>query len=256
MAAPTTGYSLRGAPPTSSNPPHLKIPDPIPHGDLDAFTVEHWFYLDSLSQSGGALANMEPGASFDERGYNFYFRSTAGGEFSFTRYGESLRVGTPLVGEWAHVAWIYNGDGTGEVFQNGVSLGSGSLGGSSNYIPSCGYWHSRCNGDVPPIDGKIARVRFWNKALTAQEITDSMNKERYPTGTPDLLAEYGLESNHVFEEPNLFQARAELPENEQNSALSISGTVRDETGGLVETTVLLFRKNSGRLIEETKKQQR
>ena len=83
-----------------------------------------------------------------------------------------------------------------------------------------------------------------------------MNKERYPTGTPDLLAEYGLESNHVFEEPNLFQARAELPENEQNSALSISGTVRDETGGLVETTVLLFRKNSGRLIEETKKQQR
>lgn len=183
MSDGLVGYDLRG-----SGQPWLCIPDPLPNDGIvyQPFTIEHWLWLDDISDNRGLLTNIPPGSAWSDGGLNVYIRSQTGAGYSFAADGKTLRVGTPPVGQWVHVAWVYTGSRF-EIFVSGTSLGTVSI----SHIPvKTGYLHSRFNNtEQAAIWGKVARLRFWDRALTAAEVLVAGNSI-YDASEPGLIVQY------------------------------------------------------------------
>lgn len=199
MAVPATGYALLGLAGRNS----LCIPLPVPNDgiSLKPFTVEHWLYLDSNDSTGGMLSNLVPGDGFNTGPLNLYIRSVAGEGYSFTGGGTNLRAGTPPVGQWFHVAWVFTGS-QATIYENGALLASGNV---SSIPVGCDWIHSEFNSGTAdtPIDGKIARLRFWSKALTGNEVADAKDAT-YDDSEPGLIVQYELDESpaEVFAKPD------------------------------------------------------
>lgn len=183
MSNGLAGYSLKG-----SAQPWLCIPDPLPNDGIayKPFTIEHWLWLDDNSDNRGLLTSIPPGSAWNEGGLNLYIRSEAGAGYSFAANGVTLRKGTPPIGQWVHVAWIYTG-AKFEVFQNGLSVGNVSV---SSIPVKSSYLHSKFNiSDEPAIWGRVARLRFWDRALVAAEVAAAKDG-LYDAREPGLIVQY------------------------------------------------------------------
>lgn len=197
MAAPTTGYDL-----TQVHPIGWCIPDPLPNDGeyYQPFTVEHWLYLESLPDNAGILTAMVPESAWSDAGLNLYLRSQSGAGYAFTVSGSYTRAGTPPIGQWTHVAWVYTGT-TIKIYENGQEIGNTSR---SSIPVECQFLHARFNNtEQQTINGKVARLRFWNKALTTTEVAAAKDAT-YDASEPDLIVQYELDdpAPEVFAKPD------------------------------------------------------
>lgn len=224
MAAPTKGYRLDSGP-----SPYLQLPVLIYPSNkystsyknyYEHFTVEFWAYVETLNESSGVITNIKPGESWSSDGVNIYFRAVAGESVAFTVSGNYVRAGTLSTGAWNHVACVY-GPGINESYRNlsiwlnGAFAGEHSGTGvnlASMRVEDPGYfWHSVYNGlSTVPFDGKVARLRFWNKPLSGQEIQAAMDMGEIPEGQSGLLAAWLLDTDYANEPAEYFAPHALL----------------------------------------------
>lgn len=184
---PNTGYTVRG----DAGRLGWCIPDPLPHdgSSYSPFTIEHWLYMNANNEDAGLLSVFPPGSSWDDTGINLYIRSQGAAGYAFTVSGSHVRTGSPPLALWAHVAWVWTGSQV-EIWEDGVLLGSTGI----SSIPVTGdYWHADYNGGNEPINGQVARLRFWSKALDSAGITAAREASHDPDD-PDLLMDYPLDT--------------------------------------------------------------
>lgn len=242
MAAPTKGYRLDSGP-----SPYLQLPVLIYPSNkystsyknyYEHFTVEFWAYVETLNESSGVITNIKPGESWSSDGVNIYFRAVAGESVAFTVSGNYVRAGTLSTGAWNHVACVY-GPGINESYRNlsiwlnGAFAGEHSGTGvnlASMRVEDPGYfWHSVYNGlSTVPFDGKVARLRFWNKPLSGQEIQAAMDMGEIPEGQSGLLAAWLLDTDYANEPAEYFAPHALLGNTEEYTHVPCGP---DEGGG-------------------------
>ena len=246
MSAPTTGYNV------SSGPlPGMRIPNPLPlqaNGQARPFTVEHWYYLHELPSNAGLLGTLIPGQAFNTVGINLYFRTQAGQGLRLGIAGSDIRIGNAVIGEWTHIAWVFTGT-QGEVWHNGSMVGSGNIS-NSNLHGSAPFWHAQFNSSSPIANCDIARLRFWDKALTGAEIQVAMNAVHLPMGTPGLMAEYQFDTGNATELPSTYNAPAQLLGNSEQVPRSVSGIITDHNGHPAQRTVRLIHRDTGALVAQ------
>jgi len=161
------------------------------------FTIGAWVYVTDLTGRNPAVANTTTAA---ERGFMFYALDTsvlAGGVtkamvFQITRgvAGQALLFKSndnviTSVG-WNYVAFTMNGLGTGQFYLNGQPIttttahsGTPALStGDSSRTMSVG----RITGFSFFLTGRIAPVQIYNLALTAQEVEDNFDADKFQYG--------------------------------------------------------------------------
>jgi len=74
----------------------------------------------------------------------------------------------PSDGEWHHIVWLLdNNSGTGEIFVNGVSIGSDTFSANSDSFTTIG---SISDGTRSYYDGQMQDLRIYDRILTPAEI--------------------------------------------------------------------------------------
>ena len=150
------------------------------------FTISAWIYPETIS---GERAIFSKGSSgLKGAGINFL---VSGGRlkvyiFDSTgvrKAGASDKVIVPQ--KWQHVTFSFNGE-TGYFYCNGKKCGQLKCSGftpCSRYI-SIGKW---CYGNAWQFQGVIDEVKFYNRALTSEEIAAQYNKEKAPSQQPTSI---------------------------------------------------------------------
>lgn len=247
MSAPTTGYNVSSGP-----SPFMRIPNPLPlqaDGQARPFTVEHWYYLHELPSNAGLLGTLIPGELFSTVGINLYFRAQAGQGLRLGIAGSDIRIGDAVIGEWTHIAWVFTGT-QGEIWHNGSLVGSGNIS-NSNLHGSAPFWHSQYTiVEWGASNCEIARLRFWDKALTGAEIQVAMNAVHLPMGTPGLMAEYQFDTGNATELPSTYNAPAQLLGNSEQAPRSVSGVITDHNGQPAQRDVRLIHRDTGALVAQ------
>jgi len=157
----------------------------------DAVTVAAWVKINS---NGSAFSIARKGATLTPA-YSLN-RQGASNRFTFYVYlGSWVNSGsssTPTtVGEWYHIAGVYNGSEI-MIYVNGVMEGSSSYSGPIPTTTDNFY----IGGDVGTgsewFNGLIDEVSLWNKALTQSQIqtvmNDSLSSAYYQTSDSGLVA--------------------------------------------------------------------
>jgi RHS repeat-associated protein len=116
-------------------------------------------YVRVISGGGGAIwGEYASGRGFDE---------------TRTVYSTTINTGT-----WYHVAYVYDGS-TPVLYVNGSAVGSNSTqnsGGSGGFVNAFGTLAYPDTSYVTSVfPGKVDEAGVWNKALSAQEVTDLYN---------------------------------------------------------------------------------
>jgi len=195
MTTPVSGYTLQG-----SAPKGICIPNPVPRSPslLASFTIEHWLYLNSDPGANGLLAENVPNSSFISGPLVFYISGSNGP--TFTVGSSSLSPGASLpVGEWIQLAWVFTGTHR-RIYKNGALVADGAL---SEIPAGCGFFHCAFHNDLSPVDGQLARLRFWNKAMTATDVAAAKDAT-YDASEPNLIVQYNLDepAPDVFGKPD------------------------------------------------------
>ena len=135
-------------------------------------TFKAWIYLEAapsgtmcISDYGANVAGSRNTFIVNGSGYLAYL---AGG----SNAGVTASVATVPVGEWVHVAFVYDG-ANGFLYQNGEQVGTGDLSGVET--PTEGEnlkIGQRVAGGSIPFNGLIDELSIWDEALTQQEIID------------------------------------------------------------------------------------
>lgn len=167
--------------------------------------------------------------------------------FHFGLNGSHLRGGNHVTGAWTHLAWVFTGT-QAQVWQNGAMVASGDIG-NGTLAGSSSFWHSVFDSTVVGADCRIARLRFWDRALSGADISASMNAVVLPLGTADLLAEYRLDSGHSVEVASV-APMAQLLGN-ASTLRTVAGTVLDDAGGPAQRTVRVYSRLTGQLVGQT-----
>ncbi len=142
-------------------------------GTLSALTVEVWVNISSLSGASYNRVISQDYISSEDTGLGWLNILTTGEVYS--RLSGSLQSTSSAisVGEWTHVAMVWNGS-TLRFYFNGVLDGSiysfSSIVSSDNdlYLG----WQGRYNNTY--FHGGMDEVRIWNTARSAQQIRDNM----------------------------------------------------------------------------------
>lgn len=180
------GYSGMGVK-MLTKPDYVQLPSNFTVG-LTSFTFAAWVKMDQLKN---ATRFFDLGNGADATNNFFVFIPSAGGDNTFmrVRYRESTGTGANLdvpatnkvpVGAWAHVALTLNwndasNNGVLRVYLNGVQVASTS---TYPYNPSMlgaatadnFLGRSRWNQDANGFNGTMDDVRFYNRALTSEDV--------------------------------------------------------------------------------------
>ncbi len=156
-------------------------------GSYSAITVSAWFRFEgSVSDSYRAIIS---GQSADF----FIGKNTGNSNIGIQdgSYNSAMAVGTNAWdGAWHHIAYTFSG-GTGTVYLDGVSVGSGAFSGGTGAI-----WIGQENeGAGYDFNGKIDDVRFYSRALSPAEIAalySSVQSSHAATTKTGLVAYYSL----------------------------------------------------------------
>ena len=174
MAAPTKGYQLDPAVLGGFRVPQVLRPF-LSNGAFyfDSFSIDLWFYLNSFSQYGTLLSCKIDGngdiGSFNDPGLLLYLRNISTEGFASFIGNQVLRKGDPQIGVWTHFCYTFDRENgrTAKIFENGVELGSVAVSEADSKYRATPEWidyYDYSSGEKP-IDGEIARLRFWRKAL-------------------------------------------------------------------------------------------
>jgi hypothetical protein len=172
---------------------------------VTAITVEAWINADTWKTNywQGTIVGKD---NTNQTGYTL--RCGNNGKLSFVigkspGWAESISAAVMQIGQWYHVAGVYDGT-TISLYINGVLSGqqavTGNIGISSNPLligESPGY-PDRC------FDGKIEEVRIWNVARTANQVREYMNIP-LTSGSAGLVAYWQFNegaSNHIYDAIN------------------------------------------------------
>jgi hypothetical protein len=180
------GYSGMGVK-MLTKPDYVQLPANFTVG-LTSFSFAAWVKIDTLRN---ATRFFDLGNGADGTNNFFVFIPSAGGDNTFmrVRFRESTGTGANLdipinnkvpVGAWAHVALTLNwndasNNGVLRVYLNGVLVGTNA---SYPYNPSLlgaatadnFLGRSRWNQDANGFNGTMDDVRFYNRALTSEDV--------------------------------------------------------------------------------------
>ena len=139
----------------------------------DPRTIKAWIYLDAspagnlcIGDYGWNTAGSRNTFMVNGSGYLAYLSGGSNG-------GVTATVSTVPIGQWVHVAFVYDGT-TGYLYQNGEQVGTGSLTGVSTPIGGSDFRiGQRISGGSIPFKGMIDEVSVWNVALSQQEVIDN-----------------------------------------------------------------------------------
>jgi len=236
MAAPTSGYQLN-----SGSNPFWRVPLTL---GASSFTIDHWLYLDNNNNNRGLMGSNGETSTWNSAGLVIYIRSAAGGGYGFHCNGSVLRVGTPPVGQWTHVAWVHTGT-QARVYENGVLVGQGAMP-LPNHVVN--HLHASWNGGTSEsIHGQVARLRQWDRALTVAEIEHSRDNAYLGT-PPGLLSEFTLDSGQLNESPSSLAQTTELLGNSSSTAVLSGQAVAGPSGDPVEYVQLIGTRSRGRVF--------
>ena len=155
-------------------------------------TFEAWIYVNAGAASTN-LCIMDFGANMV--GSRNTFAVGGNRNLQFLSGGTNANIGSGAnsvpVGQWAHVAFIYNGT-MGFLYVNGVQVGTGSL---TTVNTQVGNQNLRIGERVPGgsinFNGIIDEVRVWNVARTINQLNTFKNAE-FCGPQPNLVAYYKL----------------------------------------------------------------
>ena len=181
-AKDTLGYSGNGVK-LGAKTDYIALPANL-NSTLSSFTFAAWVKLSSLKN---ATRFFDLGIGVDATNNFLAFIPSYNGDNQFmclryrpasgTAYNVVSTTKCP-VGAWAHVAVTYNWDGsagTATIYLNGANVGSvanlpfnisTALGETSNNLLGISRWAQDTNG----YNGQFDDVRFYNRALTADDI--------------------------------------------------------------------------------------
>ncbi len=142
------------------------------------FTIEFWAKLNAdpgtnnkIFSSNGRVNNLSTGISFEfpsSNKLNVVVGNNGSGWDSISEQGEAWNVG-----EWNHVAVTATVGGMLKYYVNGEFVAEMNYGG---YVPNdygLGFGYSPYYDS--PVQAEMDDIRIWEKALTAEEITESMH---------------------------------------------------------------------------------
>lgn len=169
---------------------------PLPK-DVQEKTLEAWVKLDNLNQQGGGVISLQDqsGTVFDAIVYGEQTpKKWLAGSNGFART-QSLRGDdeTAADQEWVHVALTYQSDGTITAYRNGAPYGSPYLSGgpvtfgANNAHLLFGNRHGSPNGNRL-LEGQIAKARFYDRALSPEEIRASFDDDPHFVSQKEWLA--------------------------------------------------------------------
>lgn len=168
----------------------------------EAMTFESWIYV-------GDMSSQMPGGQISSiawLGYNaavFVVNSGFNPIIFFQLTQEDGRMGQALFsdeselnfGKWAHIAITYNENNELKMYLNGVEqayqINSGNFGGDIDdtypQVLSVGSMPTLADiNQIPNFIGNLDNVRYWGRALSEEEIVESMNG--LPENTQGLIA--------------------------------------------------------------------
>lgn len=178
------------------------LPTALGIDNVAACTIAFWKYIDTvadfemfLSKFADANNRLEichGGASSGAFGSNDVqvFMSLAGSHNYSGTTGNLLSTGS-----WQHIAWVFDGagvgnDGRSKIYVNGslaTATHSGTWpAGTYNGAAVNTYLGRRGNGATLPIDGALDDVRFYARALSAEDIAE-LYAWREPSGRARLM---------------------------------------------------------------------
>ena len=214
-------HSATGAP-----VPALRAPGGVPDFGTAAnsasvnlngqMTLEAWLYPTSWRSYGG---REQHGLNFIYKGQigehiDYMFTLQANGYLCFGNTGGTIGILRPVVplNKWTHVAVsIHEASGTIKFYVNGVNQGGyGTWGGGVNrynpLVPGShplyvgGFYQRGWGYNNDNFIGKMADVRIWNTARTADEI--QANYQKQLRGTEPGLAAYWTFADRLDQSPN------------------------------------------------------
>jgi hypothetical protein len=138
-------------------------------GTYSNYTICYWAVRDAENKMPiGSRLN----ANFYWYGDNSwrYTHSGGGGEYYYAK-----NVSIPL-GSWGHLCVVYNGANV-SIYRQGIYQGQQSTTGTANWSQGIRIGNAYAAGGYF-WNGKISTVQFYNRALSAAEITQNFNAQR------------------------------------------------------------------------------
>ncbi len=198
---------------------YMRIPDAavFNFSETQEFSVTMLVNVASLPQSnprflakrGSRVASGENRTGYDmfcngetSRFYGLNCPEPDGVGNYFTQWGP----GTGKYGQWIHLAFTVSGTGANRIvrmYHNGLmkegsAYKSGRTTDKTYYTNNArdvyvGYIPAEIEKNVGFLNGRVDNIRFWNKALTAEEIQNDSHLN-VTASTPNLLAAYDFEN--------------------------------------------------------------
>jgi hypothetical protein len=131
-----------------------------------------WVKFSSLTHpSGYQLSGTQ-----EVNAYTYIGIENGGGVYYYAGANTGGNIGNPVtVNTWVNLGFVLNADGSRIVYKNGVNIHSntGGLGGTATLEFSVG-----CINNNYHVNGNIAQVSIYNRALSAAEIQQNFNATR------------------------------------------------------------------------------
>lgn len=145
------------------------------------YTQMGWFNINALT---GGLQSFFPLLLDNVTAYVFMGTLSTGALYYENSSGSSYTGSVLSLSTWYHVAFTYTPGGNCFIYLNGtVQNGAGSTANSLAGTPDqqeLGGWRTT-NGNR--LDGSIAAVKFWNRALSGAEVAAEVNFAAPQTAT-------------------------------------------------------------------------
>jgi VCBS repeat-containing protein len=153
----------------------------------NAFTYEAWIKTSDTSDWGTILSVGNTTANQE----SFFFVNKGDGELHFHGRGVATRAESSTSvadGLWHHVAAVYDGANTVQLYIDGTANGSSTDYGALNITGSNARIGTQSTNDQEYFNGQIDEVRVWDKARDVNEIKADMDRQL--NGDEDNLIGY------------------------------------------------------------------
>ncbi len=172
---------------------YVQVADSADLKGMSELSLEAWIKPDAYPQYAGIIAKW----TYPTR-MQYILGYFSAGNISFwvgsDTAGDMLTVPQPSVGVWTHVAAVFRGGATLEIFYNGTSQGNKPTAVASIGATVEPLYIGKYNGYE--FDGTIDEVRVYNRTLSVTEI-----QEHYSAGTGQYgRPETGLVAGWHFDE--------------------------------------------------------
>ncbi len=155
-------------------------------GITSSMSVSTWLKLPSQPASAFIVVSKFNYSTGNERSYQFYYEDFGVGDYRLSIAISSDGIGATIVrkvctltlGTFHHVVYVFNAvAGTGEIYVDGVSLGSTS-GMSSSIYNGTADFRIGANHAGLYFNGAVDETGVWNRVLTSSQITALYNNGR------------------------------------------------------------------------------